>query len=122
MNDSISADEYNALMAKPKRSKYGNRKVVVDDIEFASQAESDRYWELKQLRNTGEITDLELQPVYPLLVNGVKVAEYWADFRYRDEAGVLHVEDVKGVRHPVYQLKKKMVRAQYGIEIEEIEA
>jgi hypothetical protein len=122
MSDSISAEEYNAMMAKPKPSKYGNRKVVVDDIPFDSQAEADRYWELAQLRNTGEITELELQPVFPLLVNGAKVAEYRADFRYRDESGVQHVEDVKGVRTPVYQLKKKMVRAQYGTEIEEIEA
>ena len=78
---------------------------------------------MKLLVRAGEIEALELQPKFPLMVNGVKVATYLADFRYRVVKGKSHsltvVEDTKGVRTPVYQLKKKLVRALYDIDITE---
>jgi hypothetical protein len=56
------------------------------------------------------------------VINGVKVAEYRGDFRYRDAAGNVTVEDTKSepTKTPVYRLKKKILKAQYGIEIQEI--
>ena len=124
MTDEISAADYNAMQAKqPKRSKYGNVKVEVDGHKFDSKAEGARYWDLKQLERAGEIADLELQPKFPLLVHGIRVAEYRADFRYRDADGAIVVEDVKSEitrKKEVYRLKKKMVQAQYGIEIVEV--
>jgi hypothetical protein len=122
MSDAMSAEEFNALQASPKGLKYGNRKVEIDGHMFDSQAEADHYGDLRFLERAGEITDLELQPVYPLIVNGVIVAQYRADFRFTDADGVVHVQDVKGVKTPVYRLKAKMVKAIYGIEIEEVEA
>ena len=72
MIDEISAADYNAMQAKqPKRSKYGNKKTIVDDIEFDSIAEARRYRELKLLEAAGEIEGLVLQPPFPLEVNGV---------------------------------------------------
>jgi hypothetical protein len=121
----MSADEFNALQAKAaKRSKFGNHKVEVDGIKFDSKAEGARYWDLKLLAQRGEIRDLELQPRFPLLVQGVKVAEYRGDFAYYDVAASKHVvEDVKSAftrKDRVYRLKKKMVAAQYGIQIVEV--
>lgn len=98
--------------------KYGAKATTVDGHRFASQAEARRYGELKLLEKAGEITNLELQPKYPLLVNGVVIAHYVGDFRYHVK-GLPVVEDVKGVKTPLYRLKKKMLRAQYGIEIAE---
>jgi hypothetical protein len=57
-----------------------------------------------------------------------KVCTYVADFRYQErmlkDSENNHwrvvVEDVKGVKTPVYRLKKKLVEAQYGIEIREV--
>lgn len=116
----MSAEEYHAWLAGRRSHKYGAVPVEIDGIRFDSTAEGTRYWELRQLERAGEIDGLELQPVFPLVVNGVTVAQYRGDFRYRDRAGAVHVEDVKGVRTPVYRLKTRMVRAIYGIEIEEI--
>lgn len=65
------------------------------------------------------IRDLELQPRYPLVVNGVKVATYVGDFRYRED-GVLVLEDAKGVRTREYRLKAKLMKALFGIEIREV--
>lgn len=121
MIETMTAEEFNALKAK-KPSKYGNNRVQVDGHWFDSQAEADHYGDLKYMERAGEISDIELQPVFPLIVNGVIVAQYRADFRFVDAAGVVHVQDVKGVRTPVYKLKAKMVTAIYGIEIEEVEA
>jgi hypothetical protein len=84
-------------------SKYGNRKTVRDGINFDSAAEADHYGKLVALLRTGYISDLRWQVSYPLVVNGVKVAVYRADFVYVDCAtGRTIVEDVKGMRLPIY--------------------
>ncbi len=102
-------------------SKYKNHKVEVDGVTFASKAEASRYASLKLLVRVGGIEGLELQPRFPLVVNGVKVATYVADFRYRVAAtGEVVVEDVKGVRTPVYRLKKKLLEALSGTKITEV--
>lgn len=66
----------------------------------------------------GLIQGLERQPRYGLLVNGVKVGEYVADFAYM-RSGQRIVEDVKSpaTRTPVYKLKKLLVSALYNINI-----
>jgi hypothetical protein len=102
-------------------NKYGNRKTVLDGITFDSVAEARRYQHLRLLERVGEISDLELQPVYVIEINGKVICRYYADFRYRTNGGETEVEDVKGVRTDVYRLKKKMVEAQYGIRITEVE-
>lgn len=100
--------------------KYRNRKTVVDGVTFDSQKEARRYSELKLLERAGSITSLELQPRFPIVVNGVKVCKYVADFGYVDQIGSPVIEDVKGVKTPMYNLKKKLMRAVHGIEIVEI--
>ena len=65
------------------------------------------------------------QVVYALLVNGIRIGEYRADFTYQEPAkppqtGWVHiVEDSKGYRNDLYRWKRKHVAAQYGIEIRE---
>ncbi len=120
-NDTISADDFNALVATKKAPKYGNKPAVVDGITFDSAAEARRYGELLLLVAAGDITDLKLQPRFPLLVNGEKVCEYRADFQYLDADGQLVVEDVKGVRTEGYRLKAKLMRAVHRITVKEIE-
>ena len=112
------------------RSKFHAVPTVCHGFRFASKAEARRYGELLLLGMAGEIRNLELQPRFPLLVGGVKVGDYVADFRYQERLGsntvngdpVWHdvVEDVKGVRTPVYRMKAKHMQAQYGITIREV--
>lgn len=104
-------------------SKYGAKRTEVDGIVFASKAEARRYQELRLLERAGEIERLELQPRYPLVVNTVTIGTYVGDFRYLDTRnGRRTVEDVKGVRTPVYRLKCKLVKALYDIDIVEVTA
>lgn len=105
-------------------SKYGNVKTVVDGITFDSRKEADYYRELKLREAAGEISCLALQRSYVLCANDVKICTYKADFVYLETmpAGPPRqvVVDVKGVKTPVYKLKKKMMLAIYGIDITEV--
>ena len=107
-----------------KKSKYGNRKTVVDGIEFDSEKEAKRYGELIIRRKAGEIGMLELQVVYELVVNGELVCKYEADFVYVEMAtGEKIVEDVKSPatrKIAKYRLKKKLMKSIYGITISEV--
>ena len=106
-----------------KASKYHNRKTLVDGIQFDSQKEANRYQELILMERAGLIRSIELQPRYDLIVNGHKLGFYKGDFRYEVVAtSILMVEDVKSpaTKTAVYRLKKKLVKALYGIEIIEV--
>ena len=114
------------LKANLTGTKYHNQPIVVDGFRFASQKEAARYGELRLLEKAGRISQLELQPRYPLIVNGITVATYVADFRYREAlggiaAGAQIVEDVKSkpTMTPVYRLKKKLMLACWGIAVQE---
>lgn len=103
-----------------RRNKYGARKITIDGIVFASQKEGSRYRALKFLRDEGRIKDLELQPRYEFVVNGVKIGRYTADFRYRELMhGVwnLVVEDVKGMVARDFPLRVKLMKALHGVEV-----
>lgn len=102
-------------------SKYRNRKVTIDGIEFDSIAESRRYLELSLMIKAGAISDLKTHVLFPILVNGIKVCGYEADFVYI-ENGKRVVEDVKSAitRTDTYMLKKKLMKAANNIEIVEI--
>lgn len=101
--------------------KYKNKPIVIDGIRFMSQKEGARYLELKQLERVGLIQDLELQPVFDCRINNTKMCKYLADFRYRDtKTQEQIVEDVKGFKTAVYRLKKKLVKALFGVDIVEI--
>jgi len=103
--------------------KYHNKKTVIDNVTFDSLAEAHRYSELKLMEMAGEISYLELQPKFPIIVNGKKIATYIADFRYKTKDGLVIIEDVKSSatrKLPVYRLKKKLIAALYGVEVMEV--
>lgn len=62
-----------------------------------------------------------MQPAFRCQLEGVRICTYKADFRYLDIAtGETIVEDAKGVKTAVYALKKRLVRALFGVEIREV--
>src|SRR6185437_2870096 len=103
-------------------SKYRAVPTVVDGIRFASKKEANRYQELKMLSRAGIIWDFVFRKNllrYRLVVNDVLISVYEADFRYNSPSGCV-VEDTKGFKTPVYRLKKKLMKAIHGIEIQEV--
>lgn len=99
-----------------RKAKYGNKKVVIDGIKFDSKREAQRYGALQLMLKAGLISNLRLQVPYQITVNGKKVCRYVADFVY-SENGKEVVEDVKGMKTPVYNLKKKLMEAVFGVVI-----
>jgi hypothetical protein len=116
---------------RARRNKYnvGPRHLrQLDGYTFDSIAERKRYEVLKLREKAGEIVELRVHPCWPLVVEDVPIGEYEADFAYRlvidrsiNPPGPLYVEDVKGVRTQVYQLKRKLMLACHGITVEEVE-
>lgn len=105
--------------APKKGSKYKNQKVVVDGLTFDSKKEANRYFELKCLKASGAIYNLFTQVEFQL-----SVCIYRADFTYQKaDTHELVVEDVKSAatrKLSTYRLKKKLLKAEKGIEIKEI--
>lgn len=84
-----------------------------------SKLEAGRCDALHALQQTGNISRLEMQPEFPVDVNGERVCIYKADFAYFISDCRI-VEDVKGMLTPVYRLKKKLVQAAHrGVVITE---
>lgn len=125
-----------------RRSKYGNRKTVVDGIMFDSKKEANRFRELQLLERAGKITALQRQVKYVLIPtqrefsNEIykkgahqghfkpgkvleKECSYIADFAYIQD-GAYVVEDTKGVRTEAYKIKRKLMLERYGIQIREV--
>lgn len=126
------------------QSKYYNKKVVVDGIEFDSKKEGQRYRELSLMQRAGKISGLRLQVPFELVPNQYETVtvqlktktkqveklverkiEYIADFVYTDlETNETIVEDVKGYKqggaYAVFQIKRKLMLSVYGIKVREI--
>lgn len=107
-------------------SKYGAIKTTVDGIEFGSKKEANRYAQLRLFERGGLISGLELQPVFPITIDGRPVmmrngqaARYTADFAYT-EKGKRVVEEVKGYVVRDYPLRRALVEHIYGVKIIEI--
>lgn len=94
-------------------SKYFNRKVVIDGIQFDSKAEAERYLVLKSLP---VVKELELQKKFEVIPKqkGERAAVYIVDFYYYDTTkGCYVAEDVKGFSTDVYILKRKLFKQRY---------
>lgn len=110
--------------SKPKKSKYGNRKAVVDGFTFDSEKEARFYTTLKLRKKAGEIKDFKKQHKMSIEVNGIHIANYFLDFLVEHPDGTLEYIDIKAKKKDgkflttdTFQLKKKLVEAIYGIKI-----
>lgn len=101
-------------------NKYHNKKCVVNGLKFDSIKEAKRYVSLYYRQKAGEIFKLQRQVNFPIVIKDKKICIYKADFVYYNASGQMIVEDAKGVRTPVYKLKKKLLFQIEGIEIIEV--
>lgn len=104
---------------KPRRQKYGNRRVEVDGMKFDSQHEAQVYAEL-MLRVRAGALKVVLRQVAFDLPGGIR---YIADFMTIDHENRVTVYDAKSEitrKNRVYINKKKQMLACCGMEIIEI--
>jgi hypothetical protein len=105
------------------KNKYNNIKTVINGITFDSKKEAAYYGILKLKQKAGLIDRFEMQVRYDLVVHNIKIGFYKADFVTYKHGKVFEVIDVKSEmtkKLPVYRLKKKLMKAIYGIDIVEI--
>lgn len=126
----LTPEEYRKSLKAPKKAKYNNEKVIVDEVAFDSKKEGKRWTQLKFMLKQGLISDLRLQVKYPLLVTGYIVngkqvlvktppmRTYIADFVYIQDGKEI-VEDAKGMKTKEYKRKKELMKLVYGIDIKE---
>lgn len=103
--------------SKPRTSKYGAVRTIVDGIRFASKKEAARYRDLRLMQQGGLISELRWQVPFEIRIKEIYICSWLADFTYTAKDGMKCTEDVKGMRTDVYKLKKKLVEAQYNIRI-----
>ena len=104
------------------RAKYRNKKTTVNGRVFDSKLEAGRYVQLVRLQEGGVISNLKCQVRFALEINNSLICHYIADFTYRDAEFKEVVEDVKSkptAERRDYILKKKLMRAIHGIDIQE---
>lgn len=101
-------------------TKYGNTRTTYNGRLYDSKKEAARAEELDMLTRADDgVLSWVPQPEFELVVNDVLIGKYIADFSVQWKDGSVTYEDVKGVRTPLYKLKKKLVEALYGITITE---
>lgn len=102
-----------------KRGKYNSVKTEVEGQVFDSRGEAAQWIELREMEKARRISGLRRGKAYNIVINGQKVCSYTPDFEFVGEHGGWVVMDYKGFRTPVYNLKKKLMKAVFGIEIAE---
>lgn len=115
------------VLAQAGRNKYGAQAVVVDNIKFGSGHEARRFAMLQRAQSAGLIANLVHHPrTYDLIVNSVKIGVYTPDSEYDDVATGRHVvEDAKSEatgQARDWPLRKKLMLACHGIEVQEFRA
>jgi hypothetical protein len=103
--------------------KYKNIKTIINGIAFDSKKEAGYYGILRLKEKARLIQRFEMQVRYDLVVNGIMICFYKADFVTYKHGKVFEVIDVKSKMTkslPVYRLKKKLLKAIYNIDIVEI--
>lgn len=117
----LSIHEFKLLQAKTaRRSKYGNVSSEVDGLKFDSIKEAKYYGQCKMRVMAGDLKKFDFHVSYPIIVNGVKICSYEADFVLYHPDGTVSVIDVKSKATeglPVFRLKQKLMLAVHKINV-----
>lgn len=115
LND--TRDRLQAQTCKNGRgNKYNANKTEFNNRTYDSGKEAARAADLQLMEKVGTIFNLGYQVRFPLPGN----IYYVADFVYLDEKLKPVIEDVKGIKTPVYRMKKKLFEEKYGVDITEV--
>lgn len=117
----MNVEEYKKLiLKKPKRRKYGNKKVVFDGIKFDSRWEFEYYQLLVLKKKVHKIIDFKVHVTYPIKVEGTHICNMNIDFVVveLDESKTYIDTKSKYTITPTFKLKAKLFKAIYGSEVQ----
>ncbi len=92
-------------------NKYGAVKTEFQGRHYDSKFEASVAAELDLLLKAKEYTKIEPQVTIPLIVNGMKVGQYRADFLCTLPDGSLEVVEAKGMETMLFRLKWRVLEA-----------
>lgn len=96
------------------------RRIDVDGYSFRNERELQLYWGLLKLVKDGRVSELEIHPKYPLIVNQRLIGNYQPTFRFLDQEQHRErfVQVVAG-NNPFRDFKKALFEAVYQVKVEE---
>lgn len=112
-------DNHGGAAKKREGGKMGAKRTVIDGIPFPSKLEANRYIELKALRAAGKVRVFHRQVTFDL--GGTEElgrVTYRVDFLVVWDDGRVTYEDAKGIETENFRNKRKLVKAQWGVDIE----
>ena len=127
--EKMSIAQYLATNKKPSKTKWGNIKTEFQGEIYDSKKEADYAMHLeiakKASKKSERVLSWKRQIPFKISINGQHICTYLADFEVKYADGRTEYVDTKPLDKrrnkflttDVYRLKKKMVFAQYGIEI-----
>ena len=107
-------------MAKNRFAVVEPERRTMDGFVFASKKEMLHYADLKMLQKAKEIINLELQPKFPVHINGNLFGTFTADFAYDTKVGERVIEELKSTgtaKDAAYRLRKKAAEMYHGIKV-----
>jgi len=104
-------DPSQTKLLKRKRNKYRAVKCVMNGITFDSKAEAARYVEL--FSDESVLPGGVLQRPYKFKCGVI----YKLDFAYIKHGKIVY-EDVKGIETPAFRIKRKLMKQEYGIDVQ----
>ncbi len=123
MKETMSVEDYKKTVSR-KGSKYRNQKTEYGGRMFDSKKEADYARTLEYLKHAHELKDrvvrVEYQVPFSIKAKNIHISTYFADFRVTYGDKRQEVIDVKGMKTPVYKLKKRLVEALHNVKIIEV--
>lgn len=107
-----------------RKNKLNAHKITFFGHTFDSIKEGKFYLTLKADKHEGLIKDFEMQVPYEFKFNNTLICTYYLDFMIINNSGKKRYIDIKGYRkgatYAIFRIKKKLMQAFYGINVEEI--
>jgi hypothetical protein len=102
------------------RSKYlvdvspeGKEERTYNGTLYRSKLEARHAWELDLMVRAGEVSDWDYERRLPIVVNGMAICLYLADFTVRYADGTVQIHETKGFATSLYLLKRRLLAATY---------
>jgi hypothetical protein len=96
---------------KASSNKFKAKKQEYDGKWYHSKGEAAYAQELDWLKKAGEIKSWERQLCVPLVVKGVKICNYYVDFKVITKHDTVQYHEYKGFETSEWQLKWKLFTA-----------
>lgn len=126
LKDKMNPTEWKEYMIRVNKAKESRFKAIPteanDGQKFKSMLESRYYNRCRSLMNVGEVTLIEREVRYEIIVNGVFICAYMMDFRITYADGHIEYVDCKSAPTVtnLYRVKKQLMLACFGIDIQEV--